>query len=142
VSVENFRHRISITPRFGDADMMGHINNAKYITYIEEARIGYAREVLAWDGQPHSLAMILARTEMDYLLPLSVGQSIDVWTRCARLGGKSFDLEYLILDSHHQREVAKAKTVMVAFNYQTQSTMPIPESWRQRMLDYEILKPL
>ena len=41
-----FKHKIKMNIRFSDLDAMGHVNNAKYLTYLEEARIDYLNNII------------------------------------------------------------------------------------------------
>jgi acyl-CoA thioester hydrolase len=84
--------------RFRDRDAMGHVNNAVYSTYLEEARIG----VLGDLGD-----VILARVEIDFRAELRMGEEVEVRTRCPRVGTKSFELEHVI--SAGGRVVAEAR---------------------------------
>src|SRR5262249_22727502 len=63
---EGFRHHQPIQVRWGDMDAFGHVNNAVFLTYIEHARIQYARGLDLWGGGRGSLGMILAHIEMDF----------------------------------------------------------------------------
>lgn len=138
--MNNFRHATPMTVRFGDLDAMGHLNNAKYFTYTEQARIEYVRQVCGWDGDWQTLGMILAKTTMDFKKPVVYGDNVTVYTRCSRLGGKSFDLEYVLVRGADE-EVARGVSVMVAFDYAIQQTIAVPDSWRERMMAYEPTPP-
>ena len=83
----DFPHVHRDTVRFRDCDAMGHVNNAVYSTYLEEARIG----VLGGLND-----FILARVEIDFRSELRMGEEVEVRTRCPRIGTKSFDLEHVI----------------------------------------------
>lgn len=139
--LEDFKHSIVITPRFADTDIMGHVNNASYITYIEEARIQYARDVFNWNGEASKIGMILAKTQIDYLLPLHIGDTVQVYTRCSRIGRKSFDLSYILVLTKGERLVATATTTMVAYDYTREASILVSDSWRERIIDYEKLTP-
>ena len=76
--------------RFRDCDAMGHVNNAVYSTYLEEARIGVLGDLIDF---------ILARVEIDFRSELRMGEDVEVHTRCSRIGTKSFDLEHVISTS-------------------------------------------
>lgn len=135
-----FRHTTPLAVRFADLDAMGHLNHARYLTYMEQARILYVRDVCTWGGDWSLLGMILARAEVDYKLPLAFGDSAVVYTRCSRLGNKSFDLEYVLLRQRPGEEdvlASTARTVMVAYDYRSDRPIPVPESWRERILAYE-----
>lgn len=113
---------------------MGHLNHAKYLTYMEQARILYMRDVCGFSGSWESLGMILASIACDYVMPVAFAETITVYTRCRRLGGKSFDLEYILLNEEDET-VATGKTVMVAFDYASNQTVPIPDAWRDAMME-------
>jgi acyl-CoA thioester hydrolase len=108
--------------RFRDCDAMGHVNNAVYSTYLEEARIG----VLGGLG-----AFILARVEIDFRAELRAGEDVEIRTRCPRVGTKSFDLEHVI--SANGRVVAEAKSVLVSYDYARGESVPIPDELRKRL---------
>ena len=139
--LEDFAYHFTITARFADGDIMGHVNNAKYVTYLEEARINYAREVLGWRGGSNALGMILARTEIDYRLPLHIGDTVNVYVRCSRIGGKSFDLSYAIVMNESNQPVATAVTTMVAFDYGQGISVPVVDDWRSRIHTFEKTPP-
>lgn len=138
--MENYRFSLPIEVRFADLDVLGHLNNAKYLTYAEQGRILYVQQVCHWEGDWQSLGMILARTEIDYRLPIAFGESVVMYVRCSRIGGKSFDLEYRMTRQKGDAApeiAANIKTVMVCYDYIKASSIPVPQGWREAMLAYE-----
>jgi acyl-CoA thioester hydrolase len=126
----SFVHRE--TARFRDLDPMGHVNNAVFLTWLENARIEFFRALGAFDGVGAAeMTMILARVEVDFRSPVSFGEQVDVGVRASRFGSKSFDLEYEL--RVHERLVAQAKTVLVAYDYVNNEPKEIPAEWRQRL---------
>ncbi len=120
-----FVHRETV--RFRDLDGMGHVNNAVYSTYLEQAR-------LAWFGADEEMPLtdvILARTEIDFRSPLGVGETVAIGVRPSRLGTKSFELEYQLRSE--DRLVAEAKSVLVGYDYASGKSRPIPGRWRKRL---------
>ena len=109
--------------RFRDCDAMGHVNNAVYSTYLEEARIGVLGDLIDF---------ILARVEIDFRSELRNGENVEVRTRCARIGTKSFDLEHVI-SADEGRVVAEAKSVLVAYDYDRGESVPVPDELRRRL---------
>jgi acyl-CoA thioester hydrolase len=123
-----FVHREAI--RFRDLDALGHVNNAVYLTYLETARVAF---MLA-QGTAASfddLAIIVARIEIDFRSPLGFEGDVEVGVRPGRFGTKSFDLEYELRASG--RLVAEAKSVCVGYDYSRGETVPIPDTWRERL---------
>lgn len=138
--MENFRFNLPVELRFADLDVLGHLNNAKYLTYAEQARILYVQEVCKWSGNWRELGMILARTEIDYKLPIAFGDAVMVYLRCSRIGGKSFDLDYIISRQRGDAApeiAATIKTIMVSYDYQQEKSIPVPQSWREAITAYE-----
>lgn len=114
------------TVRFRDVDSMGHVNNAVFLTYLEDARIAYLLPFGAEVGN-----MILARVEIDFRAPLQVGDEIEIGVRPAGVGTKSFELEYEIRSG--TAVAAEAKTVIVSYDYESGTSVEVPESWREAL---------
>lgn len=114
------------TVRFRDVDSMGHVNNAVFLTYLEEARIAF---LLPLGAEVSS--MILARVEIDFRAPLRMGDVVEIGVRPATVGTKSFELEYEV----RSRGVvaAEARTVIVSFDYESGRSIEVPESWREAL---------
>jgi acyl-CoA thioester hydrolase len=121
----DFVHREHV--RFRDLDAMGHVNNAVFATYVEQARIEYLRSLGVLDG-PLYMGMILARLELDFVAPAMPEGEIEIGVRAVRSGKKSFELEYELVQQG--RPVARATTVLVAYDYEQASSVPLPETWR------------
>jgi acyl-CoA thioester hydrolase len=128
--VENFEfvHRERV--RFRDLDAMGHVNNAVFATYVEQARIEYLRHLALLDG-PLYAGMILARLEIDFVAPGEPDGEVEIGVRLARSGTKSFELEYELRQG--EREVARGRTVLVAYDYDRARAVPLPDRWRERL---------
>ena len=135
----NFKHKSKIQIRFKDLDSMGHVNNANHFTYFELARMQYFDEVVAetinWEEQ----GIILAHMEIDYKKPILLHDQILVYSRVSRLGSKSFEFEYcIVVEKEGSLDVvANGKSVQVCFNYLTNQTISVPESWREKVIGYE-----
>jgi acyl-CoA thioester hydrolase len=128
--------------RYGDLDPQGHVNNARYLTYLEQARIAYITHLNLWDGQSFAeVGIILADAHITFRALLLFGSQIQVGVRVTRLGGKSLTMEYIIEDSQTRQELAHAATVLVAYDYHQNRTIPVPENWRQRIAEFENLPP-
>ena len=123
-----FVHRELV--RYRDADAFGHVNNAVYLTYLEQARNAYLRE-LGLIRSIEDIAMILAHVDIDYRAQVDVDDLIEIGVRPARLGTRSFELEYELRVG--ERVVAEARTVLVGFDYARDESVPLPERWREAL---------
>ncbi len=137
-----FRFSCPVLVRYGDLDPQGHVNNAHVLTYIEQARITYLQALTLWDGHSFlDLGLIVADVHVSYLAPIFLNQAIKVGMRVARLGNKSLTFEYQLEDDATHAALAKGETVMVAFDYHQNSSIPVPEAWREKIALYEGIPP-
>ena len=136
----HFYHPIEV--RYGDLDPQGHVNNAKHLTYFEQARVAYMIELglFTSDQSFMEIGVILADVHITYLEPIYFGQKIKVGVHTARLGNKSMTWEQNVVDSDSGRELAKGEVVIVAYDYKQETTIPIPQKWRDTFIEYEGLK--
>jgi len=137
-----FEHPIEV--RFRDCDPLGHVNNAAYLTYLEQARLFYWRSLWGFgldesSASPEGImastakpGVIMARAEIDYRLPARYGQTLRVRIELAAIGKTSFTYDYDIVDEQ-QRVVASARTVQVMYDYAAARPVPIPADLRQKM---------
>jgi acyl-CoA thioester hydrolase len=133
--VQGFRSIHTQEVAFRDLDAFGHVNNAVYLTYLENARVTYLRDVLGVDSLS-SLLVIVASVQIDFRSRASLGDALEVGSRVSRVGGKSFDLDHEIRGPGGHL-VAEAHTVLVAFDYEQDGPMDVPAEWRERIEDFE-----
>jgi acyl-CoA thioester hydrolase len=117
-----FVHRETV--RFRDLDALGHVNNAVYLTYLEQARVAFLTPAGYKPGD-----MILARAEIDFRSALELRETVEVRLSPTRVGTKSFELGYELRVG--DRLVAEAKTVIVAYDYELEESKPLPDAWRK-----------
>ena len=128
-------HRLEV--RFRDCDALGHVNNAVYLTYLEQARLSQWRALWKFGTPqvaPGMPGVILARVECDYKRQATYGDTLDVRLTVAEVGRTSFKYDYEIVDVEG-RTVLTAKTVQVMFDYGLQKPVPIPDGIRALLAD-------
>ncbi len=134
----NFHFFHPIEVRYADIDAQGHVNNAKYLTYMEQARMAYLLHLGLWDGSSFmDIGTILARTEVNYLAPIRLLQPVRVGVRVSRLGHKSLTMAYTLQDTHTGQELATGESVVVAYSYSQHTSIPVPDAWRKAIADLE-----
>lgn len=124
--------------RFADIDAMGHVNNAVYFSYFEQARIKFFRDAIGrkWDWQ--SQGILVARNEIDYRMPIFLNDRIVIRVGCTHVGNKSFSLSYSVeRTSEDKIEVcAEGRSILVCYDHTTQATILIPQEWRDSLQQY------
>ena len=128
-----------IEVRYGDLDPQGHVNNANFLTYLEQARVNYLiRLGLFKEGQAFfDVGIILAEAQITFLSPILFGMKVVVEVRVTRLGNKSMDMAYRIVESVTGTQLAQASTTLVTFDYHVNKTILIPVGWREKISAFE-----
>ncbi|KQC01125.1 thioesterase family protein [Pedobacter sp. Hv1] len=137
--IDSFKYKTTIEMRFADLDMMGHVNNAVYFTYMEIGRTKYWKHAINWDWK--TTGVVIGQASIDYITPIFLEDKVSMYVRTSRIGNTSFDLEYMIIKEVDGKEVtcSKGKTVCVAYDYGTKRPAAIPEKERNKMLVFEQL---
>jgi acyl-CoA thioester hydrolase len=131
------KYRAKIHVRYADIDVMGHVNNAIYLNYFEESRVQWFKQITSkeWDWVEHGI--ILARNEVDYISPVLFNDEVFIDVTCEKIGNKSMTLNYEVFAKRKDKEIlcAKGLSVLVSFNFKLQQTTPIPEEWKQALIE-------
>lgn len=137
--IDTFKYKTRIEMRFADFDLMGHVNNAVYFTYLEIGRTKYWKHAINWDW--HKTGVVIGQASIDYIVPIFMEDKIDMYVRTSRIGNTSFDLEYLIVKTINGKEItcSKGKSVCIAFDYHSKKPAAIPEKERNKMMEFEQL---
>lgn len=130
--------------RYGDLDPQGHLNNAKFLTYFEQARVGYLTELglFSRDQSFTEIGVIVADIHIRYRAPVHWGTPIKVGVRTSRIGGKSLILDQCVVSDDADTVYASGTVVLVAYDYAKHATMSVPGLWRERILGYEADTPM
>jgi acyl-CoA thioester hydrolase len=135
---ESFNFYHPITVRYADLDPQQHVNNAAVVTYIESARMGYYQAVGIWDGQSFErFGMVVANLHIDYLAPIRFGQAVRVGLGVHHMGNKSMRFRFRVEDSTSGQALARGEVVMVAYDPQSERSIPIPTDWREKIESFE-----
>ncbi|MEE8120277.1 MAG: thioesterase family protein [Anaerolineales bacterium] len=133
-----YRYFHSIEIRYGDIDAQRHVNNARYFTYMEQARSKYIKALGLWEGSDFdAIGIILAEQSCRYLNPIQLDSDIKVGVRTVRLGEKSIETQYSIQDTQTGDELAVGQATLVAYDYQKGKSIPIPDDWRVVITEFE-----
>ena len=130
-----FKVHCPIDVRFRDCDLMGHVNNAVYLTYLENARFAYWKAA-GLDRIEGEISYIMARVEIDFRASAEFGDVVDVALAVTSIGRSSFGMEY-DLRGRDGKLIATAKSVQVTYDYATRTSMPVPAAIRSRISEFE-----
>ena len=136
-NLANYKYKTPISIRFSDMDAYGHVNNAVYLTYFEIARSNYWRDIIEWDWGKNGI--ILGRSEINYLKPLTLNDNIACYVRTTRIGNSSFDVMHVLvkLTPDGEEICTTGKTVCISYDYSINKSVKIPPEQRARMIAYD-----
>lgn len=129
-----------VTPRFGDMDVLGHINNTVLAGWFEEARNPFfdifAPETYFTDGTFH---LIMAHTDYDFVKELLFGSDVEIHTYVSRIGTKSFTVYHEAWQKG--KLCSKGNAVIVHFDFAKKETTPIPEDKKKLLAEHFFQPP-
>jgi acyl-CoA thioester hydrolase len=111
--------------RWGDLDAFGHVNNASYLVYAQEARFAWSKMI----------EMVVARAEVDFIAPIYTGDiyiDVEIWVN--KIGNSSFGLTYEMKNGDEL--LARIKTVQVTVSMETKKSRPLTDSEREFLTKY------
>lgn len=135
-AVDGYALALRVDVRFRDMDSMGHVNNAVFFTYFENARIAYWKAVPAIRTR-RALDYILARAECDFRSPVTLEDELTCHIRVGSFGRTSFTFEYLLREERTGRVVAEGRTVQAIYDYAARRTRPIDDGLKAAIREFE-----
>jgi acyl-CoA thioester hydrolase len=138
MALADFRYRYDIRVVFRDVDFYRHVNNAVYITYMETARIDYCNVAF---GKPLGSVqnVIMASQRFDYEKQAQYDDRLVMGCRTSRIGTKSLDFTYELWRGDER--IGHGSSTLVAFDYVENRSIPVPDEWRRRIAEYEVVAP-
>lgn len=136
----NFFHPTEV--RYGDLDPQGHVNNAKYLTYFEQARVYYFMKLglFSKDQSFMEIGVIVADIHITYHAPTHYGDNIKTGAKVTKIGNKSMTVEQCVMNADTGKVMASGEVVLVTFDYEGLKTIPVPDDWKKKLSEFESLK--
>ncbi|ADD44283.1 thioesterase superfamily protein [Stackebrandtia nassauensis DSM 44728] len=100
--------------RWSDLDAFGHVNNARFLTLYEEARVALFFNVAKESGMVFEEGVVIARHEIDYKRPVDYVESVRVEMWVGEISNSSFTILYEMFDE--DALVSSAKSVAVMYD--------------------------
>lgn len=132
MSSRAYRFSTSMDVRWSDCDAFGHVNNASYLTYLEQVRIAYWNAVVP--DVPFT-GMAIVHVSLDFRGQAYPGDVLTVRAAITELKRTSFWASYEVLRG--DVVVASGRSAQVFYDYSTQRPAAIPDAFRRRVAEYE-----
>ena len=130
--LDEFPVTIEVPVWWGDQDAFGHVNNTVYLRWFESARIAYSeRSGLADLYRTRKVGPILASISCQFRRQVRYPEVVRVGARVTRIGRTSLTMDHLAVSRSEGAIVAEGSSVLVVFDYGSNTSFPVPESLRE-----------
>ncbi len=129
---------IPINIRFRDLDALGHVNNATYFTYMEQARIGFRNRVVPEISGKLEFYSVVAENYLRYKKPIVFEDKIVARCFLSHVREKSYRFNCIFLNPETGEEKARGYSVMVGFNYKAGRVAPLNPAFMEPTLPYTV----
>ena len=127
-SLEDFPFYHNIETRWKDMDSFGHVNNAVYFTYIEDARITFFKR---WSLKSKKKSLIVGSVKIDYLIPIKHPSKLIIGSKISRIGNCSFDVQSAIFIESIKNPSAFSCVTCVCYDYENSESVPVYDEIRK-----------
>lgn len=126
---------VTFPVHWGEMDALGHVNNARYFTWFESARIAlFGRIGVLATREATGIGPILATTTCDFLRPVTFPSTVVVGVRVSKVGRTSIAMEYAAwIEGEPDEPVARGSSVAVMLDYTTSQKVDVPAGVRGRI---------
>lgn len=127
-----------LTPRFGDLDIYNHVNNAVFMTYLEEARVAFAQQSGLRALFTRAQSTVIARVEADYKSPAFLGDVLCIALAVSDIRRSSYSYAYRVTRPADEKLILTGATTQVCFNFELNAPVRVPEAWRALLAQYVV----
>ena len=124
LSLKDFTFTHPIKTMWRDLDAFRHVNNATFLSYIEDARILFFKR---WGINLEEKSLIVASVKVDYINQLTHPSDIIVAQKVSRLGNKSFDIQSAIFQKSNSTLICQSIITSVCYNFLINQTVELFE---------------
>ncbi|MCC8071163.1 MAG: acyl-CoA thioesterase [Bacteroidales bacterium] len=132
-----FRHCLPVQIRFTDIDMLGHLNNNIYLSFMDLAKLEYFNTIMPEGLDLNKINMVVVHIDCDFFAPTYFPEALEVWTTIQAVSQRSFRLEQRIVNATTGQTKCIGRTVMAGFDPATATSCEINHQWIAAAAEYE-----
>tara|TARA_B100001540_G_scaffold280440_1_gene269841 strand:+ start:3332 stop:3748 length:417 start_codon:yes stop_codon:yes gene_type:complete len=122
ITLKDFPFHHPLKTRWRDLDAFRHVNNATFLSYIEDARIFFFKR---WGINMEKKSLIVAAVKIDYVNQLEHPSNIIIGQKVSRIGTKSYDIESAVFKKDNNLLICKSTITSVCYDFINNKTIPI-----------------
>lgn len=133
----HFKHTFPVQLRFSDVDRFGHVNNSVYFSLYDLAKTTYFKDVAGDKVDWDKTGVVAANIQANFLAPIIFTENIAIQTTTTHLGNKSFTILQQAINTDTQEVKCTCQTIMVGYDIQDKTSIPIPEDFKKTVREFE-----
>jgi 4-hydroxybenzoyl-CoA thioesterase len=115
----------------------GHLDNALLLTLVSEARVRFFKSLGYTELDVEGVGILVSDAALQYRSEAFHGEVMVLRMVASDLGRKGFDLVWSMNEKTTEREVARGKTGIVFFDYETHKVAPMPAAFRDKLARFK-----
>lgn len=132
-----FFHKYPVQIRFSDIDLLNHVTNSVYQQYLDLGRLHYFVDVLQEPMDWNEEGLILVSVSVNFMSQVKLYDQVEVRTKVVKLGNKSLEMKQQVFNLTTNEAAAEGTSIMVGYHAPQGTSIPIPQRWRQRFMEFE-----
>ena len=132
-----FRHKMQVQMRFTDIDMLGHVNNNAYLSYMDLAKVNYFSVALPAGMDWRTVSSVIVHIDCDYYSPAYFEEPLVVLTTVVSVSHRSFVMEQRVVNDQTGQTKCVARTIMAGFDPKTATGRGLDRTWVEHVARYE-----
>lgn len=129
---EHFSFKTAVAIYLSHINYGGHLDNALLLTLVSEARQRFFQDMGYRESDVHGVGIVLADAAVQYRSEAFHGETAEIAMAAADFSKYGFDLMWLMTDQASGREIARGKSGIVFFDYDSRKIAPVPAAFRAR----------
>lgn len=137
VPEHQFRHITPVQLRFNDFDMLGHLNNAVYVTLLDLGKSRYFTDIMPKGIDWKHINIVVVNINCDFFAPTYISEPIAVLTQVTGISERSFKMLQRVVNAETGEVKCVGSTVMAGFNPATAQGTAISQEWIDALCAHE-----
>jgi len=127
-------NKVQIKVRGYHLDIFQHVNNARYLEFLEEGRWAFFEDFgVGTDMMAQGIAWVVVNININFKKEANFGDVLEVQTAFSKLGNRSISMQQNIVNSKTQALVAEAQVTYVCFSQARKEAVALPEEYRHKI---------
>ena len=132
-----FFHSTPVQIRFNDVDMLGHLNNNIYLTFMDLAKARYFNDIAGHLVNWSEINMAVVNINVNFYAPSYIDSHLEVLTSVIAISVHSLTMEQRVVDIETGEVKCSAIYIMAGYDIKTATSLPIDDKWRETIFNWE-----